>query len=201
MRKHWRRPGWRPGRQMYAWHVTFCDQPTVQGLAARAQAVLRDVPWLELVPGPWLHLTMQDIGFSDEVSGDDLAAIAGAARSRLAAVSPAAVTIGPARALDEGIGCDARPAAALSPLRDAVRAAIGDVWGPARVRGQADWWPHVSLAYASADGPAPPAVAALAGFEAAIATIREIQLILLRRDGYRYEWEKRATIRLGPAGR
>ena len=192
MREHWWRPGWRSGRRMYTWHVTFRDQPAVQDLAARARAVLRDVPRLELVPGPWLHLTMQGIGFSDEVSGGDLAAITAAARSRLAAVSPAAVTIGPARALDEGIGCDAHPAAALSPARDAVRAAIGDVWGPARVPGRADWWPHVSLAYASADSQL-----ALAGDEAAAITVTEIQLILLSRDGYRYEWETQATVELG----
>jgi 2'-5' RNA ligase superfamily len=197
MREHWWRPGWRPGRRMYAWHVTFRDQPAVQDLAARARAVLRDVPRLELVPGPWLHLTVQDIGFSDEVSGGDLAAVTVAARARLAAVPPAAVTIGPARALDEGIGCDARPAAALSLVRDAVRAAISDVWGPARVPGQADWWPHVSLAYASADGQL-----AITGFdEAAAITVTEIQLILLGRDGYRYEWETQATVRLGAAGR
>ncbi len=197
MREHWWRPGWQPGRRMYAWHVTFRDQPTLQDLAARARTVLHDVPRLELVPGPWLHLTMQGIGFSEEVSGGDLAAITAAARSRLAAVSPAAVTIGPARVLDEGIGCDAHPAAALSPARDAVRAAIGDVWGPARVPGEADWWPHVSLAYASADGQL-----ALAGFdEAAAITVTEIQLILLGRDGYRYEWETQATVRLGAAGR
>ena len=197
MREHWWRPGWRPGRRMYAWHVTFRDQPAVQDLAARARAVLRDVPRLELVPGPWLHLTVQDIGFSDEVSGDDLAAITAGARSRLATLSPAAVTIGRARVLDEGIGCDAHPAAALSPARDAVRAAIGDIWAPARVPGQADWWPHVSLAYATADGQL-----ALAGFdEAAAITVTEIQLILLSRDGYRYEWETQATVRLGAAGR
>ncbi len=197
MREHWWRPGWRPGRPMYAWHVTFRDQPAVQDLAARARAVLRDVPRLEPVPGPWLHLTVQDIGFSDEVDGDDLAAIIAGARSRLATLAPAAVTIGPARVLDEGIGCDAHPATALSPARDAVRAAIGDVWDPARVPGQADWWPHVSLAYASGGGQL-----ALAGFdEAAAITVTEIQLILLSRDGYRYEWETQATVRLGAAGR
>ena len=198
MREHWWRPGWRPGRRMYAWHVTFRDQPAVQDIAARAAALLRGVPWLELVPGPWLHLTTQDIGFSDEVSDDDLAAITAAARSRLATVSPAAVSIGPARVLGEGIGCDAHPAAALSPVRDAVRAAIGDVWGPARIPGQADWWPHVSLAYASGDGPVPPAAAALAGFaEAADVTVSAIQLVSLGRDGYRYEWDTKATVSLG----
>jgi len=200
MREHWWRPGWRPGRRMYAWHVTFRDQPAVQDLAARARAVLRDVPGLELVPGPWLHLTMQGIGFSDEVSVGDLAAINAAARSRLAAVSAAPVTIGPARVLDEGIGCDAHPASALSPARDAVRAAIGDVWGPARVPGEANWWPHVSLAYASADGPAAPAEMALAGFTAAaVITVSEVQLILLGRDDHRYQWETQATVRLGAA--
>jgi hypothetical protein len=91
---------------MYTWHVTFGDQPAVQDLAAQARDLLRDVPGLDLVPGPWLHLTTQGVGFSDEVSAADLAAITAAARSRLTAVPPAAVTIGPARVLGEGIGCD-----------------------------------------------------------------------------------------------
>jgi hypothetical protein len=183
---------------MHAWHVTFRDQPAIRDLAARGRDLLRDVPGLDLVPDPWLHLTTQSVGFSDEVSAADLTAITAAARSRLAAVPPAVVTIGPARVLDEGIGCDAHPAAALSPVRDAVRAAIGDVWGPARVPDDADWWPHVSLAYASADGPAGPAEVALAGFDEVTAiTVTEIQLILLGRDEHVYLWETQATVSLG----
>ena len=203
MRDHWWwRPGWRPGRRMYTWHVTFGDQPAVRDLAAQARDLLHDVPGLDLIPGPWLHLTTQGVGFSDEVSTADLAAITTAARCRLAAVPPAAVTICPARVLDEGVVCDAHPAAALTPVRDAVRAAITDVWGTARVPGESDWWPHVSLAYASADGPAAPAEAALAGFTAAAAiTVTEVQLILLGRDNHRYQWETQATVRLGAPGR
>jgi len=206
VRDHWWwRPGWRPGRRMYAWHVTFGDQPAVRDLAARAGTLLRDVPCLDLIPEQWLHLTTQDVGFSDEVSAGDLAAITAVARVRLAALSPAAVTVGPPRVLDEGIGCDVHPVAALSPARDAIRSAIDDVWGPARVPGQADWWPHVSLAYASADGPSAPAEAALAGFGAAAAlTVTEIQLIVLGRDEHVYQWETRATVRLAagaPDGR
>jgi hypothetical protein len=30
----WWRPGWRPGRRMYTWHVTFGEAPEVQALAA-----------------------------------------------------------------------------------------------------------------------------------------------------------------------
>ncbi len=187
---------------MYAWHVTFGDQPAVRDLAARARDLLRDVPGLDLIPGPWLHLTTQDVGFSDEVSAADLAAITAAARSRLAAVPSAEVTIGPARVVGEGIVGDAHPAAALRPVRDAVRAAIGETLGRERVPGQAEWWPHVSLAYASADGPSAPAETALAGFdEAAAITVTEVQLILLGRDEHRYQWETQATVRLGTPGR
>jgi hypothetical protein len=186
---------------MYTWHVTFGDQPAVRDLAARGRDLLRDVPGLDLIPGPWLHLTTQDVGFSDEVSAGDLAAITAAARARLAAVAPAAVTIGPARVVDEGIVCDAYPTAALSPVRDAVRAAIGEVRERERVPGQAGWWPHVSLAYASADGPSAPAEAALTGFdEAAVITVTEVQLILLGRDEHVYQWKTRATVSLGAAG-
>ena len=187
---------------MYTWHVTFGDQPAVQDLAARARDLLRDVPGLDLIPGPWLHLTTQGVGFSDEVSAADLAATTAAGRSRLAAVPPAAVTIGPARVVDEGIVCDAYPAAALNPVRDAVRAAIGEVRGRERVPGQAEWWPHVSLAYASADGPSAPAETALAGFDEAVAiTVTEVQLILLGRDEHLYQWQTQATVRLGAPGR
>src|SRR6266705_2535240 len=40
----WWRPGWRQGRRMYAWHVTFADQPAVQRLAGRYQAALAGLP-------------------------------------------------------------------------------------------------------------------------------------------------------------
>jgi hypothetical protein len=33
MRRHWWwRPGWRPGRRLYAWHLTFGDQTVARGL-------------------------------------------------------------------------------------------------------------------------------------------------------------------------
>lgn len=34
----WWRPGWRPGRRMYAFHFTFGDQPAVCELAGRTAA-------------------------------------------------------------------------------------------------------------------------------------------------------------------
>lgn len=194
----WWRPGWRPGRRMYAWHVTFPDAPAVQALAAAARERLAGLPGIDLVPGQWLHLTTQGVGFTDEVSDGDLAAVAGAGRARLARVAPATVTIGPARVVTEGVGCDAWPAQSLTPARDAVRDAIGDVRGAARVPEASEWWPHVSLGYASAAGPAGPFEAALDGFtDVAPHTVSAIQLIRLGRDNHQWEWDVCATVPLG----
>jgi hypothetical protein len=194
----WWRPGWRPGRRKYYWLVTFPDAPRVQSLAAAARARLAGLPGMDLVPGPWLHLTTQAIGFTDEVGDDDLAAIAAAGRARLARVAPPAVTIGPAQVLSEGIVCDAVPAAALDPVRDAVRAALGDVRGPARVPGRAEWWPHVSFGYASAAGPAAPFAAALDGFTAVAShTVSALTLVRLGRDHHQWEWDVHATVPVG----
>ena len=88
LRDHWWwRPGMRPGRRFYTVHATFADQPLMQELAAKATERLAGLPGLDLVPGEWLHLTMQGIGFADEVGDADLKAIMTAARLRLASVS------------------------------------------------------------------------------------------------------------------
>lgn len=67
---------------MYTWHVTFASHPEVSELAARVQTPLAALPGLDLIPGRWLHLTMQGIGFTDEVPEADIALIAEGARKR-----------------------------------------------------------------------------------------------------------------------
>jgi 2'-5' RNA ligase len=184
---------------MYTWHVTFADVPAVQELAAAARARLRGLDGIDLVPGRWLHLTTQDVGFSDEITDTDLAAITDAARARLDAIEPIPVTIGPALVASEGIVCWAAPDGALTPMRDAIRAAIADVRGPRRVPGGPAWAPHVSIAYGSADGPADAFEAALDGEDAVAAmTVDAIKLIRLGRDQRVYEWETLASVPLGP---
>jgi 2'-5' RNA ligase superfamily len=193
----WWRPGWRPGRRMYTWHVTFGDEGGVQAVAASARARLAGLPGLDLVPGQWLHLTTQGVGFADEVSDEDLAAITRAARARLAAVSPPLITIGPARVASEGVACGVRPDGALTPLRDALRAAIADIWGLERVPEAPEWTPHVSVAYSNVTGPADIYEAALAGEDvAASMTVGAMQLIRLGRDHRVYEWEACASVPL-----
>jgi len=196
-RHWWWRPGWQPGSRLYTFHFTFARQPAVQELAADARARLAGVSWLDPVPGEWLHCTTQGVGFAGDVSEADLSAIVAAARARLAAVPPAAVTITAAHAAGEGALCDVTPDGSLDRARDAARSAIADVWGTARVPETVRWNPHVSVAYANADGPAAPVDAALAGIRGVTATLAELDLILLGRDRHVYEWETIASIPLG----
>lgn len=194
----WWRPGWRVGRRMFTWHVTFEDVPAVQELAADARARLADLPGLDLIPGQWLHLTTQSVGFTDEVSDAELTAIINAARARLAAIEPPHAVIGPARVASEGVACGINPVGVLDPLRDALRAAIADVWGPERVPEGPQWTPHVSVAYANATGPAGPIEAAMSGASlSAAVTVSTVQLIRLGRDHHVYEWETCASVPIG----
>jgi 2'-5' RNA ligase len=183
---------------MYTWHVTFAEVLAVQELAAAARTRLVDLDGIDLVPGRWLHLTTQGVGFTDEITDADLAAITGAASARLAAIEPVPVTIGPARVVSEGILCWVTPDDALTPMRDAIRAGIADVWGPQRVPDGPAWAPHVSIAYSCADGPADAFEAALEDEDTVAAmTVDAVKLIRLGRDQHVYEWESLASVPLG----
>lgn len=201
VRNHWWwRPGWEPGRRFYTFHFTFEGQPAVQRLAATARERLADSAALDPVPDKWLHLTTQGIGFADEVTDSDLIAISTAALDRLRLVRLAEITVGAPRAESEGIVCWVGPDGALDPARDALRAAIGDVWGADKIPESPQWTPHVSLAYANADADGDPYDAALQGMNPVPVTVATVELIRLGRDRRVYEWEAIATLPLGESG-
>lgn len=193
----WWRPGWKPGRRMYTWHITFDDQPSIRDLAALYQTRLSGLPGLDLIPARWLHLTTQGVGFTDEVSDTDVDAIADRARQRLAKVDPVQATLGPATVTPEAILLDVAPLPELRRIRDELRASITDVWGPDRLMEGDDWTPHVSVAYSNSTAPAAPYLAAVENGDTASVPIGHVQLIVLDRDQRMYEWTTRADIPLG----
>jgi 2'-5' RNA ligase len=162
----------------------------VHQLAADYAPVLNDLPTLDPVSVRWLHLTMQGIGFTDEVDRDDVDAIADAVRDRCAALAPFTITLGPARVDPEALMLPVHPAQPVARLRATIRAAIADVWGPDNVPEDADGFrPHVSLAYSNAAGPAEPIIQRLGAqpVTAAEITVHRAALIDLNRDHKVYE--------------
>ena len=199
----WWRPGWRAGRSFYTWHLTFAGAPEVARLAAGWQDGIA-APGLDPVPPEWLHLTLQGVGFTDEIAAGDVVAILAAAGERCARLRPFALTLGPADADPEGVPLSVRPWAPVDALRDAVRASIEQVWGGRGVPEPADGFrPHVTVAYSSGGTPAAPLRERLVRLRRVLPpveiTVREVSLIELRRGHQRYTWATRAVVPLGVA--
>ncbi|MFE7123900.1 2'-5' RNA ligase family protein [Streptomyces sp. NPDC057617] len=199
MRNHWWwRPGWSVGRRFYTWHLVFDGQQDVHRFAEQYRAALAGLGGLDPIPDRWLHLTMQGIGFIDEVEQGDVDAIVTAARDRLASVPAFDVTFSAPVIDPEAVLVPVQPDEPVRAVRDAVRAAIGDVLPevPERAEG---FRPHVSVAYSSGDGPVGALGEALdaADIEPATARIASAELIVLHRDNRMYEWQPYARVALG----
>ena len=193
----WWRPGWAPGRRFYTFHITFAGAPEIHRIAADYRAILSPFPGLDLVPDHGLHLTMQGLGFTDEVALSDADTIVEAATERLQAMPPFDLTLNRPQITPEAIRWEAQPGHAPAAARTHIRDAIATVWE--HVPEQDDQFaPHVSIAYSNAGGPAGPLQAALqtARTEPATATISAIELIVLGRDRQMYEWETHAVLPL-----
>lgn len=200
---HWFwRPGWHIGRSHYTWHVTFDADSPVRALAAAYQAAV-DLPFLDRVPLAGLHLTVQGVGFTDEVPRTELDAVVSAAGEALAAIPGFTLALGPADADEQGVPLAVRPFAPITAVRHALRGAIGAVRGPAAVPDPADGFhPHVTVFYCHrrAD-PAPlrERLRELRGTPPVPVDVTHLSLIALNRDRAVYTWETVASVPLGPA--
>ncbi len=200
----WWRPGWRLGRRAYTFYVVL-NNDAVDGadglrrLVRDYQRAVADLDGLDPIPAEWLHLTVQGVGFVDEVGDEDVRAIVAAAGQHCATLTPFDLTFGPAVVADEGIMLPASPEGPTKALRRALRAAIGDVWGPARVPEREAFIPHVTVAYSNATGSTVRLVQALEGSapEPATVTVRAASLIVLDRDARMYRWTVSASVALG----
>lgn len=199
MRDHWWwRPGWNVGRRFYTWHLTFGGQKDVHRFAGQYRTALAGAEGLDPIPDQWLHLTMQGIGFIDEVDQADVDAVVDAARVRLAAVPAFDITLSAPILDPEAVLVPVQPGEPVRAVRDAIRAAIGDVLP--EVPEKADGFhPHVSVAYSNNEGPAVSIEQALGATDVppAAAHIESAELIVLHRDNRMYEWEPYARADLG----
>jgi 2'-5' RNA ligase len=193
----WFRPGWSVGRRFYTWHLTFADATDLHRLAADYRKALAPLPGLDLIPDRWLHMTMQGVGFAGEVDEGDVDAIAEAARRRLAGVPSFDLVFDRPFIDPEAVLWHVDPAGP-NTVRDAIRAAIGDVW--AGVPESADGFKaHVSIAYSGGTGPQAVVRQALGRVDSPPAKVRvhEAQLIVIHRDNRMYEWTTRESIPFG----
>jgi 2'-5' RNA ligase len=200
MRNHWWwRPGWSVGRRFYTWHFTFEDHHELHQLVADYQQRLSDLPGLDLIPREWLHLTIQGVGFADEVSDSDLERITAATARHLRGLDPPQLTFQRAVVLPEAVALPPSPDKPVSKVRTAIRSGIADIWGDDHVPENNTFRPHVSVAYNNQDRPADDIVHAVNDLAPAPVTItlRSVDLIVLGRDEHVYRWRQVHRVPLG----
>ena len=196
---HWTwRPDWTSTRPRLLWYLTFEDQPDVSAAAAPAAGVLRDTG-ADVVPPEWLHLTVTDIGFADEIDDWTLRIAASAVRDALQDTPVLDLTLGPVAVLPEAVVLAAGPVAPLRRLRAAVREGMRSVGvrPPEDIEG--DYWPHVSLCYVNGRTDHQRLWAALQHARTDNVEVRcdrLAQVLVTRRDGH-YRWEVRDQVVLG----
>jgi 2'-5' RNA ligase len=204
VRNHWYwRPGWRAGRHLYACHLTLDDQPQLRELIDHYQSALARLPNLDLIPPGSLHLTMQRIGWADEVSPAELQAVADRIAGRLRDAPRPVVTFHEPVVWEEAVVLRVLPAEPIYALRlavyQAIEAALGPRALPVAPPAPEQFVPHVSVAYVNADGPAQPVFDALSPVHRPPVTVtfRVAPILTFHRDHRMYEWTSALPIPIG----
>lgn len=191
---HWQRPGWTDGRTSYHWLLAFNDEPGLTALARECQGGLGDLPMLDLVPPDTLHLTLQRVGFTDEVDRAQLQAVADATAQRCADLPSFVLHVGWLAGSEGAIRFTALPVESVVRVRQAVLETLTDICSPTTDLSaeSPDFWPHVSIAYCNTPTPATPViqrVGKLRSFAPVKVHIQALDLVELRRDNKVYRWK------------
>ncbi|WP_280478296.1 2'-5' RNA ligase family protein [Nocardia asiatica] len=157
---------------------------------------------MDPVAGEGLHITIQGIGFTDEVEEQDIERISEAAATYLSRREPFEALIGPPRVDKETIGMPIANPKCFGDIRDDLQRAIADVWGRDQVPERGDRFrPHLSLAYSTG-------VASMTDLRNLLTrnelndvqvaqAVTAVSLIALNRDNHRYEWREITRMPLG----
>jgi 2'-5' RNA ligase len=193
----WQRPGSRPGRLQYHWHILFHEQPEVHELAASAQRKLAGLAGVDLVPLRWLHLTTFVLGFADQVPRQAVDSMVATAKQLLAETEPIAVALGRVFYHPEAVTLLVEPPEALEPVLSAVQLAAREAHCDGHA-GTDPWRPHISIAYSDGNGPAAPAIEALGlRVPPTEITIRSVSLVAQAQVGHSWQWRPIAEVPLG----
>lgn len=198
MRDHWWwRPGCRPGRKTYVWHILFDSFAEIGYMARRCQTRLNGIPGLDFVSETWLHMTMHVAGFTDEIENSAMNDMVTEVAERLSKFTPIQLTFGETLFDPEGIMLPARPTEPVIAVRDAILSSCEalDNGGGTSLENRP---PHITVAYCNADLPMQPAVDAV-GSSVGVCnvTISSIHLVSQERLGHSYRWERVTEVRLG----
>jgi 2'-5' RNA ligase len=198
---HWSwLPDWTATRPRLLWYLTFEHQPEVAASAVPAAGLL-EATGADVIPPEWLHLTVTDVGFADEVDDWSLRAAAESVQNALRDAPVLQLSLGPVAVLPGAVVLAAQPVPDLRVLRAKVRGAMRDVGfrPPDDIEGGGEYWPHVSLCYVNSQTDHRQLSDVARRMEPRPVEVRcgrLAQVLVTRRNGH-YRWEIRDEVALG----
>jgi 2'-5' RNA ligase len=154
---------------------------------------------LDIVGSDGIHVTFQGLGFADEVSVEDVSAIAAAVDRRCTGTGAIEIELEQPHVDTETVQMNVGPVRRLAEIRNMIREGIGEVWGSANVpESDRGFRPHITLAYSNGARSMREIEQGIRGLHlsATKCRVESISLIRLNRDARRYEWEEIATVLL-----
>jgi 2'-5' RNA ligase len=192
LRNHWHwRPEWGPGRVCVYWYLTF-GQGLADVLDPSGLAAVQRADWLDAVPSRWLHVTLCDVGFTDELGSADIESVLTAGGASLKEASRLNLSFGSATPMADAIVLPVGPLEPLRELQHGLRSATRRTLGPShRLAHGHRFWPHLTLGYVNRRTSAPKAAELLAsiGPASGSVTIDSLMLVAVDRDQRHYRWK------------
>jgi 2'-5' RNA ligase len=191
--RNWR-TDWTAERTCLYWYLTFEDQPGLRSLFEEVEDDLRQVASIDVVPPSWLHLTLLEVGFADEVTQSEMDDLVTAARS-VTALLPLALELGPISTMTDAVVLPvaSEPLVVLQGLLAeglrTSRAVEPDPEG---------FWPHVSLAYTNIDCLRDDVMGALGNVaeRTTALTVPRLTLAAVTRERDHYRWQEVTALTL-----
>ena len=197
---HWTwRPEWTETRPRILWYLTFGDSPGVEAAASAVRGQLTGTG-ADVVPPRWLHLTVTDTGFPEDIDPWALRLGTEEVRRALLAWPSFELSLGPVNVLPEAVVLAAGPHEPVRRLRRTIRQglAMAGIRPPVELDREP---PHVSLCYVNDrtdHGRLRRVVPHLECSPVRVRCDRVAQVLVTRSHGH-YHWEVLDEMRLtGP---
>jgi 2'-5' RNA ligase len=191
------RPDWAPDRVDLWWYLTLREHPQVAASSRSATRALQTSPHVDANPVAWLHLTLREIGFADEVTPEAVRECVARTRRALAAWKPLTLRVGTVGALPSAVVLWAEPRDAVEDLRAALTGRTEPITDRDGLLGPDAQWPHVSIAYVRHDCDPEQVLSHLPAVAPVQISISEVTLAAVTRHDTHYEWTVQAHVPLG----
>ncbi len=193
---HWvDMPEWLPGRELWAFYLTFAGADELHARIRQDQAALAGVAGLHPIPTARLHLSVQGIAFRDLVHDAEIDHLAAAVGAVIAERSLPRLQAGPAMNDYDAVGLPVYPAEEIVAVRDLIRLAAAELIGTERIyqlpESESGFVPHVSIGYADREISGEDLAAGLENTEQGMTPIdvHHLSLVALRRANKAWSWE------------